>query len=1039
MGLEKMLTAIYNMIMAKEVYYRGEGNENTFHDSEVSRLRRSEDSATDNFDEFSKWDYNSEMNNRRDAENRPVMLNGKPYYGEEESRGGFWRGKGRQSSDTEGEEEVSFGKKKKKKGLRRFGPATLIIMTLFGAGGLAFMSTSLGPFALVGNALDQFNVMRTAMNRRSTYFTRFQMDETLNTNLTNRRFGIFSSEKFKISNKMQKKLAKQNIEYMEDSDTKARYLVFTNPNNGEVSTVVANDGDYQKLNGKILKNGDGVTSSKLMKMDDMLETDTDFFNAQDAATKTTKGHIVGWFESLTESFHTRIKASRNRFFGTTDETSEEEVQKMASATGMGEGAEESGGDPKKQKTEEYETGEVDDEGNPVTETRTTTENITGQDALSSSMDAGSIKEALKIKAEKASAAVGSVGKAQGIVCGVVNAVGAINLAITAIQVAKVINFVTGMLEAIQRTQIGDGGSEMMVYFNNFAKEKDTEVWDGENENISKNVVSNKSTMASTAYNATFGGPQPDPDDPSVAKFNRDNFAKNAYTNMISGGSFDENTAAGERSFSDYLGEFAGSVLGGANSLQVYQACLYSGIAINGVQAVIDGVLLFTTFGVGNLIKSLIKGIVSAAISIAVTVAITAFISWIVPKVAQWLATDLIKNIGGEDSANAMRSGFNMYMGKSMEANSGAVGSEAAVMAMYKETQEVLAEDARHERSTRSPFDPTSKYTFVGSIVQKLMPIGNMLAGNSLLGTIGSMVSTAGRSALSILPSASAASDTWYEVSLNHDCPNLSALNLVGDAYCNPYYTTDFSTIHLNPATVVETIDTFSEDGSSQFEDGEDENPKIKKDSELGKYIVACTLRDSQYGVKDAMVQSFIEAPTSSPTLNSIIDAGTSVIPIAGALYDAAQGTSELMNFNWNTGKACIQDESYNEDWAKNKYYQRYIEDQTLMEAAGIIDKSNVTAFVEDYYAENPLDNSPAGVIARYSGMSKEQSENVLALLEYLVFLGQYDPTDSYPTPVEESVVEISIEQPMFSEENIEVASVKYVIYADLRGRVVAEA
>ncbi|MDO4986724.1 MAG: hypothetical protein Q4E46_00195 [Candidatus Saccharibacteria bacterium] len=1013
--------------MAEKVYYWGEGDENTFHNTEVDRLREAEDAAGEDFSEFSNGDYNSEMNNRRSAENRPILLNGRPVDGngneiQHHTNSGYWRGKGREAN------EVNSGAMKKK---RRFGPAALIIMALFGAGGVAFMGTSLGPFALVGNALDQFNVMRTAMNRRSTYFMRFQMDETLNTSLTNRRFGIFSAEKFKISNKMQKKLAKQSIEYKEDPDTKARYLVYTNQDTGEVSAVVANDGDMQKLTGKTLTNKDGASASRLMMMDDALGSDDNFFAAHQSATKTMKGHIVGWFESLTEAFHTRIGNLRNRFFGTTDETTEEDVKKKASAGGLAESVEGSEGSQKKQRTEEYDDyDDLDDDGNPKRKTRTITEDIGGADSLADGMDAGAVKSALQVKAEKASAAVGGASKVQGIVCGVINAVGAINLAITAIQVAKVLNFVTGMLEAVQRTQIGDGGSEMMVYFNNFSKESETEVWSGSDENIDKQVVSNKSTMASAAYNATFGGPQPDPDDPSVAKFNRDNFAKYAYKNMVSGGAFDQNTASGESSFSSLMGEFAGTVLGGANNLQVYQACLYSGIALSGISAVVDGVLLFATFGIGNLVKSLIKGIVQAAISIAITVAITAFISWIVPRVAQWLATDLIEHIGGEDSANALRSGFNMYMGKSMESNSGAVGNEAAVMAMYRETQEVIAEDARYDRATRSPFDPTSKHTFIGSLVQKLLPVANMLAGNSMLRAAGSMVSTTSNSMLSLFPSANAASDTWYEVTLNKDCPNLSALNLVGDAYCNPYYTTDFSTISMDPYKVVEKV------GDSNFEEGEVDNPKIKKDSELGKYIVACTLRDSQYGIKDAMVQSFIEAPTSSPTLNSIIDAGTGAIPILGSLYDAAQGASEAMNFDWNTGKACIQDESFNSNWAQNKYYQRYIEDQTLMEAAGIIDESNVTAFVREYYEENPIDNSLEGVIARYSGMTKEQASNTVALLEYVDFIANYNPSDAYPLPVEEAEpVAIMVYHPVFVDEPVEVASVKYVVYADLRNRV----
>lgn len=1038
-----MITVIYNMVMAEKVYYRGEGDENTFHRAEVSRLRASEDAATGAFSEFSNNDAFSNLNERREGESRPTLLNGRPIdkdgnYTKEKT---LWRGEGREE-----------GSGKKKKGFlgksKKFGPVMLILMGLFGAGGIAFVGTSLGPFSLISNALDQFNVMRTAMNKRSTYFMRMQMDETLNTSLTNRRFGIFSSEKFKISNKMQKKLAKQHIEYQEDPDTKARYLVYTNPETGEVTGIVANEKDLGKVT-SVTSGETGETTGKVMLLQDALESDDMIFTAHQNATKTVKGHIVGWFESLAESFHNRIKASRNRFFDTTDETDEEEIKKKAKASGMSEEAAESDGHPREELEETDEDGKVkrylfDDNGDPIVEDDGNggqrqayvledpdTAEISGSDALKSGQDAASTESALMKRAEKAQAALGTAGKAQGIACGVISAVTSLNLVITGIQVAKTLNFITGLFEATQRTQIGDGGSEMMVYFNNFAEPKETEDWSGSGTNITKDVVSTKSTMASTAYNSFFGGPEVDPNDKSAQKFNRDYAIKNAFeekTDEIFGGS----------QFGSYVGKFLGELGAGASTLDAYKFCLYSGMALNIAGLALDAVkivMLFVSGGIGAAIIQFFQGLAKAAAKAIAMVAIGMFVSWIVPKVAQWLAKDLIEDIGGEDAANAIRSGANIYMGKSFEANSGGVGDEAAVLAMYRETQEVLAEDARYDRLTRSPLDPTSKYTFVGSIVQKLIPIANMMTSNSLLSTVGTLVSTTSQSALSLLPSASAASGTWYDLALNKDCPNLKGLNLVGDAYCNPYYTTEMgdNIKGMDPYEVVEKV------GFENFEDAEVDNPAIKDDSELGKYIVACTLRDSQYGVKDSAVTSWIENPTGNTTVNALIDAGTGLIPIAGNLYDLAQQSAENGNMKWNVGQACIQNEEVNPDWAHYKYFAQYIEDQTLMEASGIVDESQVSAFVNRYYEQNPLDTSYEGTIARYTGMTKDEVENTIALAEYINFLGEYDPTRMYPTPVEDKVVEISIEQPMFKKENVEVALVRYVVYADLRGRVVAEA
>ena len=1020
------------------MYYRGEGDENNFHNTEVSRLRASEDFAAGNFSEQQNLDYNSEMNSRREAENRPILLNDQPVNRNGEPiRESFWRGQGREDNNIGKKRRGFFSGK-----IGKFGPAFLIIAALFGGGGIAFLSSSMGPFALVSNALDQFNVMRTAMNRRSTYFMRFQMDETLNTSLTNKRFGIFSSEKFKISNKMQKKLAKQNIDYKEDASG-ARYLVYTNQDTGEVTPIVANEKDLSKLNGVEITNADGKPATKgVMLLDAALEADGDFFTAHQSATKTIKGHIVGWFESLTESFHSRIGNKRNKFSGTTDETSDEDIINKAKSEGMSEDMDDSKG----------RTGEIEEDteivrdadGNieyeedgvtPKTRTTETQKPYTDSDSASSGAQATQVESALKTKAQKAAAAFASkvnvLQMGQGLACGAISILNVLNLAITAVQVAKTLNFVTGMLEAVQRTQIGDGGSEMMTYFNAFSVPKESEVWSSDPTNttvtesditsgawnnsttsIQTTVVGEKSTMATPAYNKVFGGPDVDPSDPQVEKFNRDYAAKYSLG------------ASGNGALATF-GSFLSSAFSGQSATVAYEACLYSGMALSVVSAVAGVAVAILSGGISVLFEGFAK---AAAIAALVTV-VSVVISAIVPKVAQFLAKDLIGDLGGEDSANAMLSGFNIYMGKSMESNSGAVGGEEAVLAMYGATQEVLAEDARYDRLTRSPLDPTSKYTFVGSIVHSLIPIGNMLSGNSFVSAVGQAMSTVGSSALSLLPMANAAGrETWYDLGLNHDCPNLKGLNLVGDAYCNPWYTSDLSTMAMNPYEVVQAA------GDENFKEGDDENPAIKEDSDLGKYIVACTLRDAQYGVKDAAVQSWIESPTDSGMANALINGAVGLIPVVGDIANIAQGASEAANIKWNTGQACIQDESVNPDWSKNKYYQRYIEDQTLMEASGIIDKSQVTAFVENYYKENPIDNSLEGVIARYSGMTKEEASNTIALAEYITLLGEYDPTTLYPTPVEENVVEISIEQPMFNEEYIEVASVKYVVYADLRGR-----
>ena len=67
-------------------------------------------------------------------------------------------------------------------------------------------------------------------------------------------------------------------------------------------------------------------------------------------------------------------------------------------------------------------------------------------------------------------------------------------------------------------------------------------------------------------------------------------------------------------------------------------------------------------------------------------------------------------------------------------------------------------------------------------------------------------------------------------------------------------------------------------------------------------------------------------------------------------------------------------------------YQRFIEDQRLLENMGLIEKSSVTAFLEDYYEKHPLDNSFEGILARKTGLTKENVITTIDTINYLTFI-----------------------------------------------------
>ena len=115
--------------------------------------------------------------------------------------------------------------------------------------------------------------------------------------------------------------------------------------------------------------------------------------------------------------------------------------------------------------------------------------------------------------------------------------------------------------------------------------------------------------------------------------------------------------------------------------------------------------------------------------------------------------------------------------------------------------------------------------------------------------------------------------------------------------------------------------------------------------------------------------------------------GVGVLPVVGDIVDIIKNIRDL-DVPWTTGERCMDESS--------KFYSRYSEDQRLMESAGIIEQSSVAKFLDEYYEKNPIDNSYEGMIARYSGLTKDQVAAVFDIGEYYEWLANYNPEDAGP-------------------------------------------
>jgi len=983
----------------------------------------------------------------------------------ESEAGGLYTGSGR--------EQNIQGSGKAKGFFKRKGPIALIIGLIFGVGGIMGGAQLFQPFSLIEQFRETFNSMQVSANMRSNAFFNMQMDTGRVKNPIKGR--LFRSDTFKLSSRQQQRLSKQGIDYDDDFEgTGTRVLKFDD-GTGEIRIVAADEKSARALTELNLKKFNTDYNSEAVSFKNLYEGNADFFNGYNKGSLTWRGAIANWFGTLTAKFLGSNKITRNLF---------QDFQKKV--------AEANDGNTKKVALEMIARGaeDIQDGGIKVVEgdekfknenDQTVTKPINGGDetpGYRSSIEfsgGGSDKysvdsrrgqpessvikrSSLKTEADvrtKLNDISGKVQQGANIACTVMNTFGAINMVVTASEALQIINLVTSYFEAIDKTKAGYGSevpiNELTSALNESKENTNTVLvstgtWNSSDETSnfiddgkggvktlgSEKRTTTKSAMQSSGIAALYGGGSVDPNDPSVKSFN---FASNIKR-----------------------------VVGGlGTSMEAFEACAVTKIAANAVSAItsaieIAGCILGAvgaafTFGMssaacGPLVGKIVKGI---ALSVAIGVTVAGLISAITPVVSSMLTRDLITDIGGEDLGNALTSGANMYLGNTHRSNGGSLANRTKYTNFALAQRQVIAENAKYERSQRSPFDITSKYTFMGNLMTQMM---SFLSVNTVIGAVTSTASTISSSIAALSPTALAydiSNSLPTEEEYADTCPYLASIGAIGDAYCNPYSITDTSTIGVDPADVINVLD---KENSFLDEVTEDGNVIINGKSDLAKYILYCDNRPSAFGIVDQNIANELggwgSVQTDSSTFNNVANSAIGAIPIIGDTIDVVSNMDLLANIGYIGGQSCVAGNRVREEsvaatespsWDTAKYYQRFIEDQSLAETMGLIGedgkgKSAVTAFLDDYYEEHPLDNSYEGILARYSGLTKDTVVALLDTLDYYNYIAQYDASTRYAFGV--PAVEESHEL-LFDNEN-QLASNVYIIllndieFADVRNR-----
>ncbi len=331
---------------------------------------------------------------------------------------------------------------------------------------------------------------------------------------------------------------------------------------------------------------------------------------------------------------------------------------------------------------------------------------------------------------------------------------------------------------------------------------------------------------------------------------------------------------------------------------------------------------------------------------------------------------------GAHTARGFRSG-----GTNIGINgSGQSPGDAEANKAYSETVgKITMQDAKIDRLNRNPLDASSRNTFLGSIIYSIMPV--FLPGSNITNNVNTIANVTSKSASQIASysgnNASATGKYYGYISSYWDtfgdsCSIINGIDAEGDVFCGQTGTFDNNTISstaINDSTYVNLI-------SSQL----DGNGNIIKGSELGKFKDFCADRISPYGILDVNILDALFS--TSDIKDASIRAEDTFVVDPNGINDPA--------YLWASGKYCMNTAS-NPRWDNEfKYYQLFLADDRITAHLSNT-KSVALAYAEKYGNTTPLSEEPLDkMISRISGLSIDDSQSVIAFIQYCSYLNDYD-------------------------------------------------
>ena len=338
-----------------------------------------------------------------------------------------------------------------------------------------------------------------------------------------------------------------------------------------------------------------------------------------------------------------------------------------------------------------------------------------------------------------------------------------------------------------------------------------------------------------------------------------------------------------------------------------------------------------------------KGLISRSISLFSNQANQDTLNKVTPTVSDSLVDNSYDTIKGIYAGELLAEGA-VNLGKELAKYSGATAGSAEAVAKYmKLNSDVLAMDAKVDRMNRSPFDITSKNTFLGSIIYNFA-IGLRLnsKSNSLLTGLGGILKTVGRSIASIIPATRADAAEGYLATFG-DCQTIGRIGAVGSSHCSMIATFDTSTLDdpLNNQVYKRM----------QADWTDDDGITVKANTALTNFIKNNIKRKTPVGITDGGI---LVGGTEDTKENESVSFVSSVVDMVKAWWNNSTNNKTARAAS---GELFVNSSS-NADWETYKWAQRYVSltraADSLKQYAVNYDGRMAYNFGEFAWEENPV-------------------------------------------------------------------------------------